>query len=258
MFGAVGERGGVEEVSVFDGFSPVVGALVVDCSNRCAKVVRGGVPSFGGEGDGETVVDVVSVVFDAGDVATVEQRGTVEERWEAVVGLVVDGGSRRSYAVWLENNASTFAEPTPEEIAAGLTSAVFIGFVTWDGECYDSRRAEELCTNLRASLPSSDSDNGPVISRKAVRLIKHAQPPYSQHTQPVAPHNSLASILKPDPTRQCSADIGNVAKRANEALASSYATQESAHGSSPPLEAALCSRASCSKAKSACCKASLT
>ncbi|KAK3896461.1 hypothetical protein C8A05DRAFT_20564 [Staphylotrichum tortipilum] len=203
------------------GFSPVVGALVVDCSNRCAKVVRGGVPSFGGEGDGETVVDVVSVVFDTGDVATVEQRGTVEERWEAVMGSVVDGGLRRSYAVWLENNASTFAEPTPEEIAAGLTSAVFMGFVAWDGERYDSRRAEELYTNLRASLPSSDSDNGPVISRKAVRLIKHAQPPYSQHTQPVAPHNSLASILKPDPTRQCSADIGNVAKRANEALASS-------------------------------------
>lgn len=56
------------------------GALVVDCSNRCAKVVRGGVPSFSGEGDGETVVDIVSVVFDAGDVATVEQRGTVKER----------------------------------------------------------------------------------------------------------------------------------------------------------------------------------
>ncbi|KAK3896620.1 hypothetical protein C8A05DRAFT_39827, partial [Staphylotrichum tortipilum] len=203
------------------GFLPVIGALAVDCSNRCAKVVGGGVPRFRGEGHGETIVDVVTVVFDAGDVATAERRGVVEERWEAVVGSVPkDGGLRSSYAVWLENNASTFAEPTPEEIAAGLTTAVFIGFVAWDGVRYDSHLVEELCANLAASLPSPNAGNEPpVFSRKAVRLAKHTQPSRrSQHTEPAGLRNSLASILKPDPTRQCCADIGNDPRHAHKAL----------------------------------------
>jgi hypothetical protein len=205
------------------GFTPLVGMLASDVSNCCAKLSASGAPIFGGQRrDGAAVVDVVSVVLDAEDASFPTRRSALEDDWNTLVDLVTKGhdGLRHSYAVWLENNASSFLGPVQAEAAAATRLNHFMAFLAWDGAQYDSHPIEELCGRLRGSLSSSQAPNGPIISRKAVQLISEMPRQEDYHDpprHPLAPH-SLASILKADFPRQCSADLANLREHAQRTL----------------------------------------
>ncbi|GAB1315522.1 hypothetical protein MFIFM68171_05732 [Madurella fahalii] len=212
------------------GFSPLIGLLGSSASNRCAKVSAPGAPRLGDAPDGgATVVDVISVTFDAESASLPDRRSAFEESWEALVASVAnrcDGLLRHSHAVWLENNASTFFDPTPAEAAAAKKAATFTAFLAWDGVRYDSHQAEHLCDRLRASLLSSrDGRDGPAISRKAVQLINQVlqqqEGDHDSMRQPAASLSSLASILEVGFPRRCSADLANLREHARQALARS-------------------------------------
>ncbi len=210
------------------GFTPIIGLLNPDVhvSNRCAKLGPSGAPRFGCGGDARdraTVVDVVSVTMAAEDASSPERRSAVEEAWKTLVSSVTNGnyGLQHSHAVWLEDNASTFFDPTPAEAAAATTQAVFTAFLAWDRARYDSRPVEELSNRLRASLPSSQADRPTTVSRKAAQLINQTPQPEAHHDaprQPAAQHNSLASILNPGFPQQCSADLSNLEGLAQRTL----------------------------------------
>ncbi|KAK0763963.1 hypothetical protein N5P37_003355 [Trichoderma harzianum] len=143
------------------GFTPLVALLASDVSNRCAKFA-GRISSALGLGEAvratTIIIDVVSVTFSTQDVSSQERGSTIEERWNALVASLTDGdggnGLLHSHAVWLEKNASTFADPSPAEAAAANVSATFTAFLVWDGINYDSHRAEHLCDSLQPSLQS--------------------------------------------------------------------------------------------------------
>lgn len=184
------------------GFTPIIGLLASDASNRCAKLSASGAPRLEGVArDGATVVDVVSVVLHTEDASFPERRSACEEGWNTLVASVIKGydGPQQSYAVWLENNASTFFDPTPAEAAAATRLAVFTAFLAWDGAHYDSHPAEELCDRLRVSLSSSSrAASGPTISRKIVQLINQIPRQEDHHDpprQPLGPH-SLAPFSR--------------------------------------------------------------
>ncbi|KAI0456268.1 hypothetical protein F5B21DRAFT_502462 [Xylaria acuta] len=205
------------------GFSPIIGLLCSSASNRCAKLSASGAPRLGDARDGATVVDVVSVAFGADNASSPERRSAFEETWNTLVASVVNGydSLRQSHVVWLENNASTFFDPTAAEAAAATKSATFTAFLAWDGAHYDSHRVEDLCDSLRASLLSSGGSR-PTISRKAAQLINQVQQEdHDPLRQPDAPLTGLASILEVDFPRQCSADLVNLREHARQALARS-------------------------------------
>ncbi|KAL6836243.1 hypothetical protein J3E69DRAFT_373368 [Trichoderma sp. SZMC 28015] len=213
------------------GFTPLVALLASDVSNRCAKFA-GRISSALGLGEAvratTIIVDAVSVTFSAQDESSQERGSTIEERWNALVASLMDSdggnGLLHSYAVWLENNASTFADPSPAEAAAANVSATFTAFLAWDGINYDSHRAEHLCDSLQPSLQSSHGNEPTSTLRKSVQLINRVQPPQEAHDppqQPVASFTSLASILQSDFPRQCSADLFNLREHARRVLARS-------------------------------------
>ncbi|QYS93358.1 hypothetical protein H0G86_000736 [Trichoderma simmonsii] len=210
------------------GFTPLVALLASDVSNRGAKFA-GRISSALGLGEAMRatiiIIDVVSVTFSAQDVLSQEHRLTIEERWNALVASLTDGdggnGLLHSHAVWLENNASTFADPSPAEAAAANVSATFTAFLVWDGINYDADRAQYLCDSLQASLQSSHGNEPPTTFRKLVQVINRVQPPREAHNppqQPAAPLTSLASILQSDFPRQCSADLFNLREHARRVL----------------------------------------
>ncbi|KAH0531742.1 hypothetical protein TsFJ059_000534 [Trichoderma semiorbis] len=208
------------------GFTPLVALLVSDVSNRCAKFA-GRIPVANAPGLGEAVrsnaiIDAVSVTFSAQDVSSQE---LCEERWNALVASLTDGhgdnGLLRFHAMWLEDNASTFADPSPAEAAAANVLATFTAFLVWDGVNYDNHLAEHLCDSLQASLQSSYGSEPPKTLRKSVQLINRVQPPQEAHDlplQPAVPLTSPASILQGDFPRQCSADLFNLREHARRVL----------------------------------------
>lgn len=202
------------------GFNPIIALINSDVSNRCAKLSPSGAPRFGS--DGAAVIDVVSVVMAAEDASPPERRAAFEEIWKMLVASVTNKhvGLQHSYAVWLENNASTFCDPTPAEAAAATTQAVFTAFIAWDKAHYDSCPVEEICDRLQASLPASQAREPATVSRKAVQLINKTPQPEEHRgetPQPAAQHNSLASILNVGFPRQCSGDLANLMIQANQA-----------------------------------------
>lgn len=210
------------------GFTPLVALLASDVSNRCARFA-GTVSSALGFSEAvratTIIIDVVLVTFSAQDMSTPERRLAYEERWNALVASLtagdVDNGLLHSHDVWLENNASTFADPSPAEAAAANVSATFTAFLVWDGLNYDADRAEYLCDSLQASLQSSHRNEPPSILRKSVQLINRVQPPQEAHDPPQQPATSLtslASILQSDFQRQCSADLFNLREHARRVL----------------------------------------
>lgn len=223
------------------GFSPIIALLDADVSNRCARLGPLAAPglalecgSSNNDNDARdhrsTVVDVVSVVMPAEDMSSPERRLAFEDAWKTLIASVTSNGHnslQRSYAVWLENNAPTLADPTPEEAAAATKQAAFTAFLAWDGARYSSRPVEELCSRLRASLPSAslETDNEPAatVSRKAFQLINQSIPPPEVHLASRAslqPHawgqTNLASILSAGFPRECSADLANLRERASQ------------------------------------------
>ncbi|KAI0103304.1 hypothetical protein GGR51DRAFT_561734 [Nemania sp. FL0031] len=202
------------------GFSPIIGLLSSTVSNRCAKLTTSSVPRLGDIQDEAVVVDVVSVTFSAEDASLPERRAAFEESWNKLVASTVNehGILRHSYTVWLENNASTFAKPTPAEAAAATELATLVAFVAWDGVHYGSHRVEDLCDNLRASLLDSCGIR-PNISKKTVELIGQIQPGHHDPLrQPAALPTSLESVQEMDIPRQCSADLVNLRESARQAL----------------------------------------
>ncbi|KAJ8130741.1 hypothetical protein O1611_g2883 [Lasiodiplodia mahajangana] len=202
------------------GFTPLIGLLSSNASNRCAKLAASGAPRLGDNQGGAVVVDVVSVTFGVDDASSPERRSAFEERWNSLVApaTIEHGILRHTYSVWLENNASTFFQPTVEEAAAATNSATFIAFLAWDGAYYGSHRAEELCGNLQASFQSFHGIR-PIISKKTVELIGQVQ--RERHhlpRQPAAPPLSLASIRRMDIPRRCSADLIGLRENARQAL----------------------------------------
>ncbi|KAL5088206.1 hypothetical protein Trisim1_006879 [Trichoderma cf. simile WF8] len=209
------------------GFTPLVALLASDISNRCAKIA-GRISAALGLGDAvraNTIIDVVSVTFSAQDVSSQERRLTFEERWNALVAALTDGngdkGPLHSHAMWLENNASTFADPSPVEAAAANVSVTFTAFLVWDGINYDNHLAQHLCDSLQASLQSSYGNESLITLRKSVQLINRVEPPQETHDplqQPAASLTSLASILQGDFPRQCSTDLFNLREHARRVL----------------------------------------
>ncbi|KAI1120181.1 hypothetical protein F5Y10DRAFT_273311 [Nemania abortiva] len=130
-------------------------------------------------------------------------------------------GFRHSRIVWLENNASTFSNPTAAEAAAATKLATFTALLAWDGAHYDSHRVEDLCVRLRVSVLSLHNHR-PTISIKAVQLINHTRRETEDlPRQPAAPLTNLASILKVDLPRQFSVDLVNLGEHARHVLARS-------------------------------------
>ncbi|KAL6795070.1 hypothetical protein J3E68DRAFT_450205 [Trichoderma sp. SZMC 28012] len=211
------------------GFTPLVALLASDVSNRCAKFT-GRISGTLGLGDAvraNTIIDVVSVTFSAQDVSSQERRLTFEERWNAlVVASLTDSDSDNdllhSHFMWLENNASTFADPSPAEAAAANVSATFTAFLVWEGVNYDGHRAEHLCESLQASLQSTRGNESPITLRKSVQLMNRVEPPQEAYElpqqPPAAPLTSLASILQGDFPRQCSTDLFNLREHARRVL----------------------------------------
>ncbi|KAL9484768.1 hypothetical protein ACSS6W_003557 [Trichoderma asperelloides] len=198
------------------GFSPLIGLLKSEVSNRCAKLNLSGVLWL----DGVTIVDVVSVTFDTQAISSPELRAAFEENWNTHAASMNREyeGLQHSHTVWLENNASTFFDPTPAEAAAAITLTTFIAFLAWDGEQYDNDCTERLCDSFQSSL-SSSSGNEPTISRKTVQLINQFQ--YEDHDpprQPAIQSPSLTSILQANSPRRSGADIVNLRKLAHMAL----------------------------------------
>lgn len=210
------------------GFIPLVALLASDVSNRCAKFAGtiSSTPGFGEAVRATTIIDFVSVTFSAQDVSSQELRLAFEERWNALVASLTDGdgdnGLLHSHVMWLENNASTFADPSPVEAAAANISATFTAFLVWDGINYDGHRAEHLCDSLQASLQSSYGNESLITLRKSVQLISRVEPPQEAYEQPqqppAAPLTSLASILQSDFPRQCSADLFTLREHARRVL----------------------------------------
>ncbi|KAK4080534.1 hypothetical protein Trihar35433_1639 [Trichoderma harzianum] len=209
------------------GFTPLVALLASDVSNCCAKFT-GRIPSALGLGEAvratTIIIDVVSVTFSTQDVSSQERGSTIEERWNALVASLTDGdggnGLLHSHAVWLEKNASTFADPSPAEAAAANVSATFTAFLVWDGFNYNSHRVEHLCDGLQSSLQSSHGNKPPSTLRKSVQLINRIQPQEAHNPpqQPTSSLTSLASILQSDFPRQCSADLFNLREHARRVL----------------------------------------
>ncbi|KAK4163083.1 hypothetical protein QBC43DRAFT_320496 [Cladorrhinum sp. PSN259] len=211
------------------GFNPIIALINSDVSNRCAKLSPSGAPRLGS--DGATVIDVVSVVMAAEDASPPEHRAAVEEIWKRLVGSVTNKhvGLQHSYAVWLENNASTFCDPTSAEAAAAATQAAFTAFIAWDRAHYDSCPVEEICDRLQTSLSASQAKEPATVSRKAVQLINNTPQPAEHHgetSQPAAQHNSLASILNAGFPRKCSGDLANLTTQANQAESRSIVIEE--------------------------------
>lgn len=205
------------------GFSPIIGLLCSSVLNRCAKLSAAGTPRLRDGRDRATVVDVISITFGADDAPSPERRSVFEQKWNALITSVTSehDSLRHSYAVWLENNASTFFDPTEVEAAAATKLATFTAFLAWNAAHYGSHRIKDLCDSLRASLLSSHS-NGPIISRQAVQLINQVhQEEHDSSRRPGAPLTSLASILKLNSRRRCSADLINLREHARQALARS-------------------------------------
>ncbi|KAI0872379.1 hypothetical protein GGS24DRAFT_18584 [Hypoxylon argillaceum] len=205
------------------GFSSIIGLLSSSVLNRCAKLGAAGAPRFSDGRDRATVVDVVSVTFSADDAPSPERRSVFEQKWNTLITSVTSehDSLRYSYVVWLENNASTFFDPTATEAAAATKLANFTAFLAWDGAQYDSHRIEDLCGSLRASLLSFRW-NRPILSRKSVQLINQVyQEEHGPSQQPGVPITSLASILKLNFPRRCSADLINLREHARQALARS-------------------------------------
>ncbi|KAJ4865093.1 hypothetical protein T069G_01623 [Trichoderma breve] len=207
------------------GFTPLVALLASDVSNRCAKFA-GRISSALGLNEAvraTTIIDVVSVTFSAQDVSSQELRLAFEERWNALVASLTDGdgdnGLLHSHVMWLENNASTFADPSPAEAAGANISATFTAFLVWDGINYDGHRAEHLCESLQASLQSSHG-NEPPITLKPIQLTNRVQQQeaHDPPQQPTSSLTSLASILQSDFPRQCSADLFRLREHARRVL----------------------------------------
>ena len=208
------------------GFTPIIMLLDSDVSNRCAKLGPSGASMFSCGADTQekpTVVDIVSVTMPAEDVSTPEHQYIFEEAWKMHVVSVTDGHEslQFSYATWLENNASTFFEPTPAEAAAATKQAVFMAFLVWDQARYDSCPAKELCDRLRSSLPPSHANGPTTVTRKAVQLINQTPQREGYNSvlqQPPAEHVSLVSILNAGFPRLCSADLANLGQHARQAI----------------------------------------
>lgn len=198
------------------GFSPLIGLLKSEVSNRCAKLNLSGVLWL----DGATIVDVVSVTFDARATSSLELRAAFEESWNTHAASMTREfkGLQHSHTAWLENNASTFFDPTPAEAAAAITLTTFIAFLAWDGEQYDSNCTERLCDGFQSSL-SYSSGNEPTISIKTVQLINQFQDKdHDPPRQPAIQSPSLAYILQANSPHRCSADLVNIRKQAHMAL----------------------------------------
>ncbi|PNP49582.1 hypothetical protein THARTR1_09904 [Trichoderma harzianum] len=202
------------------GFTPLAALLASDVSNRCAKFGRSsGTPGLGETVRSNSIIDAVSVTFSAQDVWSQQHRLAFEERWNALVASLTDGdgdGRLHSHAMWLENNASTFANPSPAEVAAANVSTTFTSFLFWDGAHYDVHRAEHLCDRLQASLQSPHGNQPPSTLRKSIQLITRVRRQESRNPPPppVSSLTSLASILGGDFPRQCSNDLFNLRKKA--------------------------------------------
>ncbi|KAH8648705.1 hypothetical protein BX600DRAFT_490253 [Xylariales sp. PMI_506] len=194
--------------------------LSSSASNRCARLSALGMPKLGDARDAATVVDVVTVTLDNESASSPERRSAFEGTWNALVALASNEyeALRISHAVWLENNASIFFNPTAAEAAAAAVSTTFKAFLAWDGARYESYRVEGLCDNLRASL-SSPYGNGPIISTTAFQIINQAQPGHhSPPRQPAAPITGLSSLLQLDIPQQCGADLANLSEHGQQAL----------------------------------------
>ncbi|UKZ74104.1 hypothetical protein TrVFT333_001761 [Trichoderma virens FT-333] len=210
------------------GFTPLIGLLSSSVSNRCAKFT-GRISGDAGPEDAvgaNSIVDVVSVTLCAQDVSSPERRSAFEERWKIFIALVKYGGShdglRHSHAVWLENNASMFADPTPAEAAAATISATFTSFLVWDESHYDSHCVEHLCDSLQTAQSFSHGNEPPSISRKTVQLVNQVQQQaHNPQQQPAALLTSLESILQGDIPRQCNPDLFNLREHARQVLNSS-------------------------------------
>ncbi|KKO99809.1 hypothetical protein THAR02_08085 [Trichoderma harzianum] len=210
------------------GFTPFVALLTSDVYNRCAKFAGrvSAAPRLGEAVRANTRIDVVSVTFSAQDVSLQERRLDFEERWNALIlASLTDSGSDngllQSHFIWLENNASTFADPSPAEAAAANVSATFTAFLVWDGINYENHLAEHLCDSLETSMRSSGRNEPTSTSRKSIQLINQVQPPQEAHhppQQPAASLTSLASILQSDFSRQCSTDLFNLREHARRIL----------------------------------------
>ncbi|KAL6830097.1 hypothetical protein V8C40DRAFT_273794 [Trichoderma camerunense] len=209
------------------GFTPLVALLASDVSNRCAKFVGriSGAPGLGEVVRANPIIDVISVTLSAQDVSSQERRLAFEGRWNDLVASLTagdgDNGFLHFHIMWLENNASIFADPSPAEAAAANISAIFTAFLVWDGVNYDSYHTEHLCDSLQASPQSSYGNEPPSTLRKSVQLINRVQPPQEAHhlpLQPTVPLTSLASILQGDFPRQCSADLFNLREHARRVL----------------------------------------
>ncbi|KAL2199443.1 hypothetical protein P885DRAFT_67471 [Corynascus similis CBS 632.67] len=217
------------------GFTPLVALFGSSPSNRCAKLSPSDeLREFCDARSGTTIVDVVSVVFGAEDASSPEKRSAFEAAWHEIASsLAADAheGPRHSRTVWLENNASTFWDPTPAEAAAANELATFTAFFAWDGAHYDIRRVEDFCSRLRASLPPmpSDPDNGPSISKKTLRLINRLPQLGTDHESPQRrpagsrPLTGLAALLLEanDIRRQCSPDLFRLRENGQQVLAQS-------------------------------------
>ncbi|KAK4077347.1 uncharacterized protein Triagg1_3679 [Trichoderma aggressivum f. europaeum] len=209
------------------GFTPLVALLASDVSNRCAKFA-GRIPGALELGEAvrtNAIIDVASVTFSAQEASSHERRLAFEEKWNALVTSLTDGdgdnGLLHSHVMRLENNASTFADPSPAEAAAANVSATFTAFLAWDGINHDIHRAEHLCDSLQTSLlPSSRGNEPPSILRKSVQLINRVQPQESHDLPQQSPAllTSLVSILQGDFPRQCSADLFNLREHARHVL----------------------------------------
>lgn len=208
------------------GFTPLVALLASDVSNRCAKSAGRILcaPGLGEAVRANAIIDVVSVTFSAQDVSSQERRLAFEESWNVLVASLadVDGDDRllQCRVIWLENNASTFADPSPAEAAAVNASTTFTVFLVWDGVYYDVHRAEHLCNSLKTLLQSSHGNEPPSTLRKSIQLIDRVQleEVHDSPPQPAASLTSLASILQGDFSRQCSADLFNIRKHSHRVL----------------------------------------
>ncbi|KAL7916220.1 hypothetical protein GGI35DRAFT_473516 [Trichoderma velutinum] len=208
------------------GFTPLVALFSSDVSNRCAKFAGriSGAPGLSEAAQANTIIDVVSVTFSAQDVSSQERRLAFEERWSGLVASLTDEdsdmGLLHSHVIWLENNASAFADPSPAEAAAANVLAVFTAFLVWDGANYDSHCVEYLCDSLQTSLQSSHGDEPPSILRKSIQLINQVQQQeaHDPPRQPTVPLTSLVSILQSDFSRQCSSDLFNLREHARQVL----------------------------------------
>ncbi|OAQ58205.1 antibiotic biosynthesis monooxygenase domain-containing protein [Pochonia chlamydosporia 170] len=183
------------------GFSLIIGLLGANVDNRCSKLAHLAAPTSTCSNQ-PTILEMISITFDS-DMFP-EHKTSFEQEWTKGIALFSNEIRLHDRAYWLEHNASMFAEPTADDIAASRCSTTFVGFLECNRTGYNSHATINLCKDAEGKASTNIQRS---LSRKAIKLIKETRKQDAGLLPlPSAPFNSLATILETNFRRQFSHD----------------------------------------------------